>query len=365
MSIDGTIRRKPIVLLALIAAACGASQPPTATHPASAAPSPVAAAASSPSSSTAAPASPAGLSEDEVSARKSRTLVDGYPLYTMEQHTAAAAAETSPEVIGVRNTSWGCSLFAALADPEHRLYGRNFDWDYSPALLLSYDPDDGYASVSMVDIQFLGFSGASAYGLDKAALADRQRLLGARFLPFDGMNEKGLVVGMAAVPTAAPTNEPGKPSIGEIGVIREMLDHAASVDEAVTVFRRYNIDPGGGPPIHYLIADASGKAALLEFSGDELVIMPNAKPWHLATNFVVAEAGADPERSCPRYEKLSTTLTETGGSLTPQSALDLLSTVAQDGTQWSAVYDISTRDVLVTMGRAYAAVHAFHLAPTE
>ena len=52
-----------------------------------------------------------------------------------------------------------CSLFAALGDPENRLFGRNFDWRYSPALLLFTDrpAGGGYASVSMVDIAYLGF----------------------------------------------------------------------------------------------------------------------------------------------------------------------------------------------------------------
>ena len=35
------------------------------------------------------------------------------------------------------------------------VYGRNFDWQYSPALLLFTNPPDGYASVSMVDIEYL------------------------------------------------------------------------------------------------------------------------------------------------------------------------------------------------------------------
>ena len=52
--------------------------------------------------------------------------------------------------------AWACSLFAALGDVDNMLYGRNFDWDYSPAVLLFTDPPDGYASVSMVDIAYLG-----------------------------------------------------------------------------------------------------------------------------------------------------------------------------------------------------------------
>jgi Flp pilus assembly protein TadD len=31
-------------------------------------------------------------------------------------------------------------------------YGRNFDWDFSPALLLFTNPPDGYASVSRGDL---------------------------------------------------------------------------------------------------------------------------------------------------------------------------------------------------------------------
>jgi len=51
--------------------------------------------------------------------------------------------------------AWGCSLFAAFGDGKEMFYGRNFDWRYSPALLLFTDPPEGYASVSMVDLDYL------------------------------------------------------------------------------------------------------------------------------------------------------------------------------------------------------------------
>ncbi len=96
--------------------------------------------------------------------------------------------------------AWGCSLFAALGDNDGMVFGRNFDWEYSPAVLLYTDPPDGYASVSMVDIAYLGFDNSTAPQLLQMNLGERQQLLNAPFLPFDGMNELGLVVGMAAVP---------------------------------------------------------------------------------------------------------------------------------------------------------------------
>ena len=42
--------------------------------------------------------------------------------------------------------------------------------------------------------------------------------------PFDGMNEAGVAVGMAAVPQADERHDPGKPTIDSLEVIREILD---------------------------------------------------------------------------------------------------------------------------------------------
>ena len=47
--------------------------------------------------------------------------------------------------------------------------------------------------------------------------------------------------------------------------MRLVLDEAASVREAVAIFRRTAIDFSGGPPLHYLVADASGDSAVVEY----------------------------------------------------------------------------------------------------
>jgi len=90
-------------------------------------------------------------------------VIDDYPLYVM--HVYGDAPPVS--AVAVRDSSalpaFACSLFAAFGDAETRLYGRNFDWDYSPALLLYAHPDNGYDSVSMVDLGFY-FSEADGDG---------------------------------------------------------------------------------------------------------------------------------------------------------------------------------------------------------
>jgi len=258
--------------------------------------------------------------------------------------------------------AWACSLFAALGDADHMLYGRNFDWKYSPAVLLFTDPPDGYASVSMVDIAYLGFGRTKVGTLTDLPLIARRALLNTPFMPFDGMNEHGLVVGMAAVPGSEMPYDRDKATTDSLMVIRKMLDHAHDVDEALAILQSYNIRWGGGPPLHYLIADSSGRSVLVEFYEGEMVMIPNETLWHLATNHLRAIANETGPSGCWRYDKIYQRLTETGGQLTTQEAIDLLAEVSQEETQWSVVYGMSTGDVNVTMGRQYDSLHTFHLS---
>jgi hypothetical protein len=314
-----------------------------------------------------------GLSDEEVATLSSLEQVDDYPLYTMHYYGAYNHRMSSTE--GVKwlanvnppnldltasPSAWACSLFAALGDTDNMLYGRNFDWEYSPAVLLFTDPPDGYASVSMVDIAYLGFGGTKATTLTDLPLIERRALLDAPCLPFDGMNEQGLVVGLAAVPPGQMQPDPHKETAGSLGVVRKMLDHASNVDEAVAILQSYNIDFQGGPPLHYLIAAPSGRSVLVEFYQGEMVVIPNETAWHLATNFLRASAGESAEGRCWRYDRISQRLIEAGGQMTMQEAIDLLEEVSQGSlTQWSVLYGMSTGDVNVAMGRQYDKLHTF------
>jgi len=320
------------------------------------------------------------LSLHETATLNSLRQVADWPLYVMHYRGAYApigegrAADAGEVLAAARPEAgapaWACSLFAALGDPAHRLYGRNFDWQHSPAVLLFADPPatdtspgyaaNVYASVSMVDIAYLGFEGERAQGLDKLPLDERRPLLRAPYLPFDGMNERGLVIGMAAVPPGSMPVDPRKETIGSLAVMREVLDHAANVDEALAILDHYNIDFGGGPPLHYLIADRTGRALLVEYYQGERIVHPNQGPWHLATNYILASA-QPPQGHCWRYDALDEGLIESEGQFTPGQAMDALSAVAQPNTQWSITYNLSTGQVQVAMGRDYDEVYTFKL----
>jgi hypothetical protein len=301
-----------------------------------------------------------GFSQESFATLNSLEKVDDYPIYVMHYvggYDSPATADLPDK------TTFSCSLFAALGDEEYLLYGRNFDWAYAPALLLYTDPPDGYASVSMVNLGFSDINPDNFLDLLEMTVPERAPLLDAPYIPSDGMNEYGLAIGMAAVNESVAGYDSSKPTIGSLGIIREVLDHARDIDEAAAIFSRYNIDFTGGPPVHYLIADSRGRSVLIEYVDGEMVVMPNEYAWHLATNHLLATGIRGGGSSGWRYDTIEERLAATGGILTPIEAMDLLSDVSQsfNGTQWSVVYDISTGNISVAMARNYEDVHDFQL----
>jgi hypothetical protein len=301
-----------------------------------------------------------GLSQEDFATLHSLERVADYPFYVMHysgEYNFPQIGRVAPPA-----SDFACSLFATLSEGGDMLYGRNFDWEFSPALLLFTDPPGGYASVSMVDLTFLNISPDAAMSLTSLPLAERTALLAAPSMPFDGMNEYGLTIAMAAVPEAYPSDagdDPSKPTIGSIGIIRKVLDRAKSVDEAILLFEQYNIDFSGGPPVHYLMADPGGKAVLVEFSKGKMILLPNEAAWHLATNHLRCSASGD--GGCPRYRTLSEQLAAAKGQKDAPAAMQLLSKVAQSNTQWSVVYNMTGGDVSVVIGQSYKTTFPFHL----
>ena len=96
------------------------------------------------------PQSPASLgSGDAARTLTSLRKVDNYPIYIMNYYGSydAVHASIASASVDAQRHPWGCSLFAALGDTQHMVFGRNFDWDVSPAVLIFTHPADGYASL--------------------------------------------------------------------------------------------------------------------------------------------------------------------------------------------------------------------------
>ena len=126
---------------------------------------------------------PKHLSHKKGETLSSLILVDEYPLYTMRftgsyHDQIEYGFHPFPDgiiyPISPTFINWGCSLFASFDASGSGVYGRNFDWQYSPSLLLFTDPSDGYASVSMVNLAFLHDWGEDIVALTDLHLDDRE-----------------------------------------------------------------------------------------------------------------------------------------------------------------------------------------------
>ncbi|MDR0916992.1 MAG: linear amide C-N hydrolase, partial [Oscillospiraceae bacterium] len=172
--------------------------------------------------------------------------------------------------------------------------------------------------------------------------------LAAPFLPFDGMNEKGVAIALLAVPESSLESDEEKITLNTTTAIRLVLDKAANIDEAVALLRQYNIYFSGGINCHFLIADASGKSVLVEYYDGQLQTTTTEENYQIASNFIAYNGvnigeGFD---EFERYDKVKAAI-EINGGLSETQSLKLLAEVGvRDGNtdklQWSVLYNLTT-----------------------
>ena len=246
---------------------------------------------------------------------------------------------------------WGCTVFVVKNEKGEVLFCRNYDFSYTPAMQVFTSPKNGFRSVSTVELDFLGYTkDRFPSGLNvKSVLA-----LGAPYMPWDGMNEKGLAIALLAVPEAKGPNDEDKITLGTTTLIRLVLDKAASVNEAVALMRRYNVYFSAGICCHFLLADASGASVLVEYWDGELQTVTTPEDFQVASNFIaynglnIGEGFTEMER----YETARSRIEENGGYLSQRQAIDLLTEVGIyyegiDKLQWTVIYNLSTLDGII------------------
>ena len=286
--------------------------------------------------------------------------VDDFPLYTMKfrgEYFFDFFAEYGTEwplyqkVYKMANPD-ACTSLAALNPEGDSVFGRNFDWQHRASLLLFTEPPDGYASVSMVDLYYLGLE-----GMQEIPWSKRFILLATPYATIDGMNECGVAIAQNAVPERNTPKDPNKPTLLNSQIIRLVLDHAADVDEALTLIQKYNVD-FANTWVHFHIADVSGKSAIVEYIDGGISIVRNDNTWQVSTNYLFSEPQ---QADCWRFNKASQTLRDAQGNISQDEAMHLLKDTAQNHTVWSVVYNLKTGEIHLVMGKNYDKVHSFTL----
>ncbi len=237
---------------------------------------------------------------------------------------------------------FGCSTISAV-DPEgNYIFGRNFDWNSCNAMIVHSIPENGYASVSTVNTDFINMSGVKL-----SDLPDEAQAVICMYAPLDGMNEKGLAVSVNMIqdPDSISQNT-DKPDITTTTAIRLLLDKAANVDEATNLLGKYDMHASMGFMMHIALADTNGKSAVVEYVNNEMTVTETP----VVTNFYLAEGeknGIGTAQSHERYDILMKALSD-NESMSMENVRDALDSVSKrnfgefESTEWSAVFNQST-----------------------
>ncbi len=260
-----------------------------------------------------------------------------------------------------------CSTFIAETPEKTYIFGRNLDNQQTDLAVVTTTPKNAYKSVSVVNLSFLGYNA----DYTPEALLDRIVTLGVPYFPLDGVNEKGLAVGVLQL-QAPPTNQQtDKADIGTTLAIRILLDKAATVKEAVELLGQYDMHASANGCYHIQIADASGDSVVVSYVNNEMVITEKDGNYQAATNFYLHDVPFEYEKQGEdRYELLIKTLSEKNGVLTKEDGMKLLNTVSIKGTppdeegrvystQWSSVYDLENAELTLCADRNYEKTYTY------
>ena len=176
---------------------------------------------------------------------------------------------------------FGCSTLSVKNTDGGNLFGRNFDWNTCNALIISSRPDNGYASVSTVNMDFI-----QAGGLDISRLPDTAQAIIGLYAPLDGMNEKGLAVSVNMIEDSDTIEQDtDKPDITTTTAIRLLLDQAADVEEARELLSQYDFHASMGMMVHLALSDAEGNSVVVEYVNNEMIVTETP----VVTNFYLSE----------------------------------------------------------------------------
>ena len=244
---------------------------------------------------------------------------------------------------------YGCSCFTATTSEGDHTFARNLDIEYAPVMVLKTYPKNGYSSISMVNLSALGFS--QTY-LPQATM-DKLLLLAAPYIPFDGVNEKGVAICVNMVNGEDINQNTDKIDITTTTLIRLVLDKAESVEDAVALIKNYDLHDSTGGPYHFQIADKSGKSIIIEYYNNQIQIIESTKNYQVMTNHALNSLQTDEStfhKTYERYNTIDDKLTTTNGILSIGQSINLLQEVKLSwgdyefndvgGTLYSAVYNL-------------------------
>ena len=301
--------------------------------------------------------------------------------------------------VNIGESDVNCSAFMAKTPSNDILLARNYDFDKTNVCMTICDnPGNGrYKSFSTVDLNYVGMDTET----DVSGLMNKLTCIAAAYAPLVGINEKGLSCAIFmsyqgedyslndSGTVATDQKDESKDNFTSTTMQRMILDYCATVDEAVELIQSYNLHDSAKSSFHYMIADATGKSAILEWlpaenatdktdndgSARVLKITYNTDAmydslrgaddfkYQWITNFIVNDhenyyESEEDKFGWDRYQHIYDRLSPTGGVVENEdAAMQILSEVArrQAGgvTVHSVVFNLTKKTVLWVANENY------------
>ncbi|MDP4121375.1 MAG: linear amide C-N hydrolase [Bacillota bacterium] len=251
----------------------------------------------------------------------------------------------------------GCSAFFAKTPDGDLILARNLDTPIGEGCVLKTDNTEGSRILAVSNLAWI---------FDKqkeiVTLADKGNVLAAPYVITDGMNEYGLAVAYFMAAGSEYSSDKDKVTICDHASLAALLNKAKTVDEAVSLLSKYNLGIGNFDPLQFMICDAAGKSAVIEFVDGKMQVINMDGNYQICTNFILYNNPSLTGFGSDRYKNYDAVLSKSGGVISTEDALKLLqkNTIPGD-EQWSVVYNLTKKTLSATFYGYYDDVHTYSL----
>ncbi len=231
---------------------------------------------------------------------------------------------------------YGCSSFVVCTENGEQTFARNLDIEYAPIMVVKTKPKNAFKSISMVNLSALGFS----LDYQPTSFMNKLLCLATPYIPFDGMNEKGVAICVNMVNGNNIAQNTNKINLTTTTLIRLVLDYADSTKKAIELIKQYDLYDSTGGPYHFLISDRGGDSAVIEYYNNEIQIIENQK---LLTNHAINELEqtiSTYNKTFERYKTIEKYLNENNGIMSIEKSQSLLSEIALSWEKGGALYSV-------------------------
>lgn len=164
--------------------------------------------------------------------------------------------------------------------------------------------------------------------------------------PQGGVNEKGVCLDWATVPSQKFIDDPTKKQLDE-DIFMKILKNCANVSEAIDLISKYNCSHFAEE--HLLIADREGNSVVVEWNGSEVVFIKREGNYQVITNFNISnpKLGWYP---CNRFDKINDNFKSNKAPITFDFLKDTLNDTHQEG-EYPTIYSyiVNTKDMTITI----------------